>query len=77
VKTDVELERDVREEILYDARIEVPGDVAIWVDEGLVTLRGWVGTFREKRAAERAARRVAGVTMVDNRLAARVIGRAT
>jgi osmotically-inducible protein OsmY len=39
-----------------------------------VTLRGTVGSFREKREAAKAAKRVYGVTEVDNELSVRLLG---
>ena len=38
-----------------------------------MTLRGTVGSFREKRAAANAAKRVYGVTSVDNELSVRLL----
>jgi osmotically-inducible protein OsmY len=73
MKSDAQLERDVREEILYDARIDDPVDVAISADFGLVTLRGSVATFSQKRAAGHAAKRVAGVSDVENQLDVRIM----
>ena len=47
-----------------------PGSASIAVasDGGTVTLRGTVGSFREKREAKKAAERVYGVTKVQNEL---------
>lgn len=71
-RTDADVERDVREEIFWDGRIEAD-DVAVAVRDGTVTLRGTVGSFGEKRAAEYATRRVVGVVAVDNRLDVRLL----
>ena len=42
--------------------------IAVSADDGAVTLRGTVGSFREKREAGKAAARVYGVTEVSNEL---------
>ena len=42
--------------------------IAVSADNGAVTLRGTVGSFREKREAGRAAARVYGVTDISNEL---------
>jgi|1186.fasta_scaffold207331_2 osmotically-inducible protein OsmY len=48
---------------------DVDGDaVAVVDDGGRLTLRGTVGSMRERRGARRAAERVWGVVDLDNRL---------
>jgi hypothetical protein len=42
--------------------------IAVSADDGRVTLRGTVGSLREKREAKNAAARVFGVVSVDNQL---------
>jgi osmotically-inducible protein OsmY len=42
--------------------------IAVSADDGSITLRGRVGSFREKREAEKAAARVYGVTEISNEL---------
>jgi osmotically-inducible protein OsmY len=73
MKTDSELERDVREELLYDARVDDPADIAVSAEFGEITLRGTVATFFQKRAAENAVKRVVGVIDVDNRIDVRLM----
>ena len=73
MKTDDELEQDVREELLYDARVDDPADIAISVEFGAITLRGTVTTYFQKRATETAVKRVAGVIDVDNRIDVRLM----
>jgi len=57
----------VTNELFWDANV---GNAAIQVsaDHGVVTLRGTVGSSREKHEAERAAQRVIGVVSVKNEL---------
>jgi osmotically-inducible protein OsmY len=73
IKTDGALEQDVRKELLYDARLDDPADIAASAEFGEITLRGTVATFFEKRAAETAVKRVAGVIDVDNRIDVRLM----
>jgi osmotically-inducible protein OsmY len=42
--------------------------IAVAADDGRITLRGTVGSLREKREAEKAAQRVFGVVSVQSRL---------
>ncbi|MEA2207291.1 MAG: hypothetical protein QOE77_4067, partial [Blastocatellia bacterium] len=59
-RTDEQIQRDVHEELRWDARLQ-PNEIGIIVKDGIVTLTGWVDSFVKKWAAERAALRVAGV----------------
>jgi hypothetical protein len=47
--------------------------ITVSADDGSVTLRGTVGSFRQRREAKRAAERVYGVTDVHNDLEVRVL----
>jgi len=58
---------DVNDELHWDPRLDNSA-IAVSADDGTVTLRGAVGTFREKREAKKAAERVYGVTEVKNDL---------
>jgi osmotically-inducible protein OsmY len=64
-KADVEIQRDVMDEIDWDPEVEVT-DVGVEVDDRVVTLTGTVDHYATKQAAERAAFRVAGVRAVAN-----------
>ena len=70
--SDDKLRSQVEDELRWDPRVDGAA-VSILADDGKVTLRGTVGTFREKRAAEKAARRVHGVTSVANQLQVRFL----
>ena len=48
-------------------------DIGVSVDEGVVTLRGTVGSYTEKVNAERVAERVYGVKAVANDLSVRLV----
>ncbi|HTQ69076.1 MAG TPA: BON domain-containing protein [Solirubrobacteraceae bacterium] len=54
--TSTAVEDDIRTALINDPRIPDPTDVAILADDGTVTLRGTVGSFRQRRAAVADAR---------------------
>lgn len=60
MKSDSQIKSDVLAELKWDPAIDET-DVGVLVDNGVVTLTGHLNSFAEKFAAERAARRVAGV----------------
>ena len=64
-KTDTEIHRDVINELKWDTHVKET-EVGVEVDKGVVTLTGTVSSYAKKRAAEEAARRVAGVLDVAN-----------
>ena len=65
--TDDALQQLVSEELFWDPKVD-SGAIAATAADGVVTLRGTVGSFREKREARNAAERVYGVTSVNNEL---------
>jgi osmotically-inducible protein OsmY len=67
-----ELEQWVNEALLYDPKVESTA-IAVVADDGEITLRGTVGSFREKREAQRDAERVYGVQKVHNELEVRLL----
>jgi osmotically-inducible protein OsmY len=67
-----ELRFDVEEELFWEPRVDNEA-IAVSTDDGDVTLRGTVGSFREKREAAKAAKRVYGVKGVDNELSVRLL----
>jgi osmotically-inducible protein OsmY len=71
MKSDNDIKRDVEDELRWDPNID-PTDIAIAVKSGVVTLTGFVRSYAEKFAAERAAKRVAGVVGVANDLEVRL-----
>jgi osmotically-inducible protein OsmY len=70
--TNDQLRRWVSDELHFDPELD-GREIAVAAADGRITLRGTVGSFREKREAERAARRVAGVDSVQNELDVRVL----
>ena len=67
----MELQRDVLEEMKWDARVQ-PNEIGVVVKDGIVTLTGWVDSFTKKWAAEEAAVRVRGVKAVANDIEVRL-----
>jgi osmotically-inducible protein OsmY len=70
--TDDELQDWVREELCWDPKVDSAA-IAVSASDGEVTLRGTVGSFRQKREAQKAAERVYGVTSVHNELDVRIL----
>jgi osmotically-inducible protein OsmY len=64
---DADLASEVRDELVWDPKVDNT-EIAIAANDGKITLRGSVGSLREKREAQKAAEKVFGVVSVDNRL---------
>lgn len=62
-KSDRDLERDVREELAFDPRVDAK-PITVSAKDGVVTLSGSVPTYAMKVAAHRDAERVNGVRIV-------------
>lgn len=62
-KTDSQLQHDVMAELEWEPSVD-HADIGVAVNDGVVTLSGYVKTYPEKMAAENAARRVAGVRAI-------------
>jgi osmotically-inducible protein OsmY len=54
--TTTALEDDIRASLLDDPRIPDPSEIAVLAEDGVVTLRGTVGSFKQRRAAVSDAR---------------------
>ena len=65
VKSDSDIKRDVESELKWSPDLDET-DVAAKVNGGVVTLTGFVRSYLEKRRAEEAAKRVAGVAGLAN-----------
>lgn len=70
-RTTKELRKSVLEELDWEPSIDA-SDIGVAVGDGVVTLSGTVPTYAEKRAAERAALRVAGVRGLANDIEVRL-----
>jgi osmotically-inducible protein OsmY len=69
----IRIENDILEALTHDPRLPAPGEIAVRAYEGLVTLRGTVGSFAQRRAAEKDADGIEGVFDVENELRVRLM----
>lgn len=60
MKTDAEIQKHVMEELNWEPAIH-SSEIGVAVKNGVVTLSGTVDTYQEKKTAEKAALKVAGV----------------
>jgi osmotically-inducible protein OsmY len=67
-----DLARLVTDELYWDPKVDSAA-IAVSADDGVITLRGTVGSFREKREAKQDAERVYGVKRVNNELQVRIL----
>ena len=67
MSSDTDLVADVSDELFWDPKVDNTA-IAVSADDGTITLRGTVGSLREKLEAKKAAERVYGVISVDNDL---------
>ncbi len=65
MKSDLQLRRDVLDELEWEPSIDSAG-IGVSAHDGVVTLTGRVQTYAEKLTAERAAERVSGVNAIAN-----------
>ena len=63
MKTDTQLQRDVIDELRWDAAAR-GAEIGVAAKEGVVTLSGQVPTYMQKYSAVKAAEKVIGVTVV-------------
>ena len=73
MSTRVSVHEAVREALDTDSRLPHSSEVAVLVEDGLVTLRGTVGSFVQRVAAVRDARKVPGVEYVDDQIEVRIL----
>src|SRR5882757_2262753 len=71
MKSDNEIERDVRDELKWDPDLNAD-DIAVAVKNGVVTLAGFTPSYTDRLEAEAAAKRVAGVHAVANDIEVRL-----
>ena len=70
---DVDLQRDVFDELKWEPAVHST-HIGVIVKDGVVTLDGVVDSYPEKWAAERAAKRVAGVKALAEELEVKIPG---
>src|SRR3954452_25354037 len=71
MRSDSELKRDVLEELKWEPSVDA-SHIGVAVKDGVVILTGYVSSYAEKYAAERAAKRVYGVNAVANEIEVRL-----
>ena len=74
MKTDKQIQEDVMRELEWDPEIIDATDIGVAVEDGIVTLSGQVGSYWEKVAAEKAAKRVKGVTGIAQEIVVKYAG---
>ena len=77
IRSDSMIRESVITELKWDPKLITSADIAVAVKEGVVTLSGFVHSYFEKDAAEKAAKRVYGVKAVANDIEVRTIGTRT
>lgn len=73
MKTDLQLQRDVLDELKFEPSIR-EAEIGVAVKDGVVTLTGFVDSYAEKFTAERTAERLNGVKAVADDIKVRVPG---
>jgi osmotically-inducible protein OsmY len=71
MRTDLDLRHDVERELDWEPSIDA-AEIGVAVKGGIVTLTGFVNSYREKLGAEEAAKRVAGVLGLANDIEVRL-----
>jgi osmotically-inducible protein OsmY len=61
IKSDSDVQRSVQDELKWEPGVSDSSKIGVAVNKGVVTLTGFVSSYAEKWAAERAAKRVSGV----------------
>jgi osmotically-inducible protein OsmY len=72
-RSDEQIQEDVLAEFKWDVRLR-PNEIGVAVNDGVVTLAGWVDSYTKRWAAEEAALRVRGVRAVANEIEVRLPG---
>ena len=73
MKTDLQLQRDVLEELKFEPSIR-EAEIGVAAKGGVVTLTGFVDSYAEKFSAERAAERLGGVKAVADEIKVKLPG---
>lgn len=76
VQSDAAIRNSVLSELKWDPKISSP-DIALAVKDGVVTLSGFVSSYWEKDAAEKAVKRVYGVRAVANDIEVKLLSKRT
>lgn len=71
MKTDAAIKHDVESELHWEPEVQ-DTDISVKVNNGIVTLTGFVSSYPEKYRAANAVKRVAGVTALANDIEVRL-----
>lgn len=71
MKSDIELKKKVEDELRWEPRVNAAA-IGVAVEDGVVTLTGYVDSWAEKWGAEHAVKRVAGVAAVAEEIEVRL-----
>lgn len=71
MRSDASIKQEVEDELNWDTDLSA-ADIAVSVKSGVVTLTGFVRSFGQRWAAERATKRVAGVIGIANDIEVRL-----
>ncbi|MCE2711164.1 MAG: BON domain-containing protein [Cryomorphaceae bacterium] len=74
MKTDVEIQKDVMDELKWEL-VQNANEIGVAVKDGIVTLTGAVDSYYKKLQAERAAKKVLGVKAVAQDMTVQLIER--
>lgn len=73
MKTDLQLQRDVLDELKFEPSIR-EAEIGVTAKGGVVTLTGLVDSYAEKISAERTAERISGVKVVADEIKVKLPG---
>jgi osmotically-inducible protein OsmY len=73
MKTDLQLQQDVLEELKFEPSIR-EAEIGVAARDGVITLTGFVDTYVERFSAERAAERVGGVKAIADEIKVKLPG---
>lgn len=71
MKTDLELQKDVQDELKWEPKLR-GSEIGVSAHNGIITLTGIVDRYTKKIAAEKAAERVAGVKIIAQEIEVRI-----
>lgn len=74
MNNDFDVQRSVQNQLNWEPGISNPSKIGVAVKDGVVTLTGTVNSYFEKWAAERAAKRIAGVRALAVELEVKLFG---
>ncbi|OEC95671.1 MULTISPECIES: BON domain-containing protein [unclassified Rhizobium] len=70
---DITLRQNILDELEFEPKVDA-AEIGVTARDGVITLTGHVGTYAEKDAAEKAARRVKGVRAIAQEIDVRILG---